>query len=428
MESMKGKRLLILSGTGPHVKVVRKAKELGIHTIVADYLEPSKAAPAKLISDENWNISLLDVDSLIRKAKESAIDGVVAAWSDISQMPYARICEALGLPCYGTPEQFGIMSDKSRFKELCRQNGVGVIPEYTLDDVRDGKIVFPVVTKPVDSRASKGISVCHDGQELEAGIACARSNSLSGNILIEKYIGGKNSFQVNYLFVDDEAYVLRTTDGYKGLVEEKLDRVALCSISPSVYTEEFMAEPNDRFVRMMRSIGFRNGPVMAQGFYDDGVFRFYDPGLRFPAVDYEAIYRSLYGADLAEIMITFALTGKMPEVKLSNKNVYLDGKAACILYPTLGAGKVSEVKGIDEVAKDPAVYAFECRYEAGDTVEWTYTTRQRFAEIVLLENSFDEMVRKIRQIQNTLCVQDENGRSMIYKPFDVGRLLKRNGG
>lgn len=424
MESMKGKRLLILSGTGPHVKVVRKAREMGVYTIVADYLEPSKAAPAKLISDENWNISLLDVESLIRKAKESDIDGVVAAWSDISQMPYAEICEALGLPCYGTPEQFRIMSDKGRFKELCRRNGIGVIPEYTEEDAKAHRISFPVVTKPVDSRASKGVSVCRNERELEAGIACARSNSLSGNILIEKYIGGKNSFQVNYLFADGKAYVLRTTDGYKGLVEEKLDRVALCSVSPSVYTEEYMAQVNDRFVEMMRSIGFRNGPVMAQGFYDDGVFRFYDPGLRFPAVDYEAIYRSLYGADLAEIMITFALTGKMPELKLSDRNVYLDGKSACILYPTLGAGTVSEVKGIDEVARDPAVYAMECRYEAGDTVEWTYTTRQRFAEIVLLENSFDDMVRKIRQIQQMLSVRDENGRDMMYKPFDVGRLLQ----
>lgn len=424
MNSFQGKRLLILSGTAPHVKVVKKAKEMGAYTIVADYLEPSKAAPAKLISDENWSISLLDVDSLIQKAKESNIDGVVAAWSDISQLPFAHLCEALGLPSYGTVEQFNIMSNKTRFKALCRQNGVDVIPEYTLEDVSNGAIQFPVVVKPADSRASKGVSVCRDKQELQAGIDNALANSVTGSILIEKYIGGKNSFQVNYLFVNGKAYVIRTADGYKGLVEERLDRVALCSISPSMYTKDFFCGANDRFVKMMQSIGFQNGPVMAQGFYDDGAFRFYDPGLRFPGVDYEAVYKALYGVDLAEIMITYALTGKMPELSLSDENALLGGKAACILYPTIGAGVISAISGLEQIENDPSVFAFECRYEPGDNVDWSFTTRQRLAEIVFLENDLSGVVEKIRSIQQVLKVSDVNGKSMIFKPFDVGRIVR----
>lgn len=424
MNELKGKRILILSGTGPHVKVVKKAKELGIYTIVADYLAPSKASPAKLIADESWNISLLNIDELIQRAKEANVDGVVAAWSDISQLPYVQICEALGLPCYGNSEQFKTMSNKSKFKELCKKNGVGVIEEYTLDDVANEAIQFPVVVKPVDSRASKGVSVCCDYQELYKGIEYANDNSVSKNIIIEKYIGGKNSFQVNYLFVNGNAYVLRTADGYKGLLEEKLDRVALCSISPSIYTNEFFNEVNEKFVKMMQSIGFQNGPVMAQGFYDEGVFRFYDPGLRFPGVDYEEIYKQLYSVDLAEIMIYFAITGKMPKVSLENQNVFLDGKVACILYPTIGAGKISEIKGIKQIEKDSSIYAFECRYGVGDSVEWSFTTRQRLAEIVLLENNLNELNEKIRYIQQIIEVKDVNGENMIYKPFDVSRLSK----
>ena len=424
MKSFQGKRLLILSGTAPHVKVVKKAKEMGVYTIVADYLEPSKAAPAKMISDENWNISLLEVDALIQRAKESNIDGVVAAWSDISQLPYARVCKALGLPCYGTVEQFNIMSNKTLFKSLCRKNGVDVIPEYTLEDVSNNTIQFPVVVKPVDSRASKGVSVCRDKQELIKGIDNAFNNSVSGSILIEKYIGEKNSFQVNYLFINGKAYVLRTADGYKGLVEELLDRVALCSISPSMYTNDFFCGVNDRFVNMMHSIGFRNGPVMAQGFYDDGAFRFYDPGLRFPAVDYEAVYKALYGVDLAEIMITFALDGKMPKLKISNKNALLGGKTACILYPIVGAGVISSINGLKQIENDPSVFAFECRYAPGDRVDWSFTTRQRLAEIVFLETDLNGVVEKIKSIQQSLKVWDVNGRDMIYMPFDVGRIIR----
>lgn len=38
-----GKKLLILGGAGPHVKVVESAHEMGIQTIVADYLPDSPA-------------------------------------------------------------------------------------------------------------------------------------------------------------------------------------------------------------------------------------------------------------------------------------------------------------------------------------------------------------------------------------------------
>ena len=45
-----GKKLLVLAGAGIHSKVVRAAKEMGIYTIVTDYLDP-KESPAKAIAD-----------------------------------------------------------------------------------------------------------------------------------------------------------------------------------------------------------------------------------------------------------------------------------------------------------------------------------------------------------------------------------------
>ena len=425
MSGFEGKRLLVLAGTGPHVQVVRRAKELGIHTIVADYLAPGMASPAKLIADETWEISLLDVDALIRKCREEPVDGVLAAWSDISQEPYFALCSALGLPCYGTGGQFRTMTNKHAFKKLCVECGVSVIPEYTREEALAGRAEFPVFVKPADSRGSKGTSLCENMEQLQRGIAYAEANSLSGEILIERYIGNKNSFQVNYFFVNGEAYVLRTADGYKGLVSEQLDRVALCSVSPSVYTEEYMAKANDAFVAMMKSIGFENGPVMAQGFYDRGVFRFYDPGLRFPGVVFDEVYHRLFGVDFAEVMITYALTGVMPALPLSNQSVYLDGKIGCILYPTLKAGTVSSVSGMEQVKSNPKVWSFDTRYAPGDQVEWTFTTRQRLAEIVFVAESFSDLKATILDLQRTIRVADENGADMMYCPFDVERLTQR---
>ena len=58
--SLIGKKLLVLGGAGVHCKVVEAAKEMGVYTVVADYLEV-KNSPAKQISDDNVLISILDL-------------------------------------------------------------------------------------------------------------------------------------------------------------------------------------------------------------------------------------------------------------------------------------------------------------------------------------------------------------------------------
>lgn len=94
-----GKKLLILGGAGVHCKVVNAAKELGVYTIVTDYL-PLGESPAKQISDEAWQIDIMDIDRITEKCHAEKVDGVLAFCLDPAQIPYQRICERLGVPCY----------------------------------------------------------------------------------------------------------------------------------------------------------------------------------------------------------------------------------------------------------------------------------------------------------------------------------------
>ena len=68
MGSLKGKKLLILAGADVHVKVVQAAKELGVYTIVTDYLS-REDSPAKQIAEEYWDLSITDVDEIADKAQ-----------------------------------------------------------------------------------------------------------------------------------------------------------------------------------------------------------------------------------------------------------------------------------------------------------------------------------------------------------------------
>ena len=60
--NFKGKKILFLGAHALTVHLIQKAKEMGMYTIVTDYI---KDAPAKLVADQFYDISTLDIDALV---------------------------------------------------------------------------------------------------------------------------------------------------------------------------------------------------------------------------------------------------------------------------------------------------------------------------------------------------------------------------
>ena len=87
-----GKRLLIMGGMRISCEIVRKAKEMGIVTIVADY-NPVEKSPAKVIADEALNLNITDVDAVVKTIEEKRIDGVLVGFNDMLLPFYAEICQ-----------------------------------------------------------------------------------------------------------------------------------------------------------------------------------------------------------------------------------------------------------------------------------------------------------------------------------------------
>ena len=142
-QELKGKRLLILGGMRFSCEIVRKAQQMGIYTLVADY-NKIEDSPGKQIADEAVDLSVIDVDAVVDYVKRNAIDGIFVGFNDMLLPYYAEICAKAGLPCYGTKEQFETLIAKNQYKALCRQFGVPTIPEYNLNDEN---IKYPVLNE-----------------------------------------------------------------------------------------------------------------------------------------------------------------------------------------------------------------------------------------------------------------------------------------
>lgn len=422
----KGKKLLILAGAGPHSKVVESAKEMGINTVVADYLPASVYSPAKLIADESLMNNIFDVDELIEYGKAKGIDGVIGFCIDPTQRPAWQIAAGLKLPTFGSWEQVIALTDKNVFKKLCRDTGVDVIPEYTEADIETDRIQYPVLVKPVDSRGSRGAKVCIDKNELLEALPLAKQESSNGGAIIEKYMNNNQDLTISYIVKDGNPTLISLGDRYPGQKEDNLDRQLSCTIQPSRYTKMYMENVNDRVIGMIKTLGIKNGPVFMQGFIDGNTVRMYDPGIRFPGNEYERIYKLATGLDPMKSIISFAVGGEILDYNGKIEGSYdLNGKVAIQYMINVGAGEIALFDGLDEIAAHPNILDIQQRHFVGDKIENTGDIKHRAGEIsILVERDATAMRDIIMFVQNHLKIEDIHGNTMIISPINANQIFE----
>ncbi len=419
MKDLKGKKLLVLAGADVHVKVVKAAKELGVYTIVTDYLA-LEDSPAKQIADEHWELSITDVDAIVEKCKEERVDGVLAFCIDPAQIPYQQICEKLNVPCYGTKAQFEIMTDKRLFKDYCVSCGVGIIPEYTVEDVESDKVIYPILVKPTISRGSRGQTICNCKADVKDAIEIAHKESKDGGILIERFMQGVQDMAFAYMVVGGEPYLVKIGDRYLGAPEDNLDRQQMATVIPSRYTTEYMTKSNPRVKAMIKKMGVTFGAVFFQGFYENGQEFMYDPGLRFPGSDFDLVLKQATGFDSMRAFVQFALTGDIHSCFGDIETAYNYGGGHClILSLSAREGTITILEGVDKVAKHPYVYSAYARRKVDDHIENRGDVTQRVAEFCAFIPKDESIEDFVNYVYRTVKVRDENGEDMIISKVKI---------
>lgn len=406
-------KLLILAGADVHCKVVQAAKELGVYTIVTDYLK-IEDSPAKQMADEAWMYNIMDVDSIVARCREEKVDGVLSFCIDPAQIPYQQICEKLNVPCYGTREQFAIMTNKRLFKDYCKKHGIDIVPEYTEEDVENGNVTYPILVKPDDSRGSRGQTVCYSREEVAEAVVFARKESSRAGVIIERYMRGKQDFSLSYIVINAIPYILKIGDRYLGRVEDNLERQHICTLAPSNFTPNYKKFVEPKVKTLISTLGIQFGAVFLQGFIEGNRVYFYDPGLRFPGSDFDVVLKHATGFDPMKTMVRFALTGEISSCEGNPEEAYrLNGGVCIILSIAARPGRIKVFEGLDKLEKDIRVFSVSRRYSAGETVPNTGDLKQRVAEIVAYLSERQEACEFTQWVYKTLRILDENDQDMI---------------
>jgi len=102
----------------------------------------------------------------------------------------------------------------------------------------------------------------------------------------------------------------------------------------------------------------------------------------------------------------------------------LKGKYACTLWVLLRAGKIKSIIGLDDARQDKSVVHIVQRFIEGDEVlpSMVGNEKQVLARIYIVTHSKDNLLKKIKEIESKLSVNDECGNDMIIELLDVASI------
>ncbi|MCR5781235.1 MAG: hypothetical protein K6G90_00725 [Clostridia bacterium] len=411
-----GKRLLSLGGANQVIKAIEQANKMGVYTIVTDM---DDKALAKSIASESLPFSVTDVDGIVSWCRQNPVDGVLNFGIDAAQKPYISICEALGLPHFGTHRQVDYLTNKQTFKALCVECGVDVIQSYREEDINDDFSDYPLLIKPARSSGSRGGSVCFSKEEALTGIEKAKRVSADGKVIIEKYMKGHPDFTVEYFFSDGVPYLVKAADRYTGRLEDRLDRSGMGNVAPSKYADMYLEKVQPRVLAMLRKIGLTDGVMFMQGFVDGDTVRFYDPAYRFPGSEYEKNLLAATGVNLIEKVIAFAFGAPLPADPALQDCYRLAGKCAISLLFAGRPGRIAVFEGMDKIRQVPGVVSVIQRKPVGYVIPASGDVGQRIAEIAIIVDDDKEIIENtVLKVQSLIRVQDENGENMLVSLAD----------
>lgn len=411
MESLKGKKLLVLGGSAYMIDPVLQAKSMGIYTIVTD-LHGIEKAPAKLVADEYWDISLMAYDQLVPKIKENKVDGILTGFTDAFLLAYQHLCELTGLPCYATKEAFEVTMDKAKFKQLCRDNGVPVIPEYTLGEF-DPSIITPtnkIIIKPVDNSGSNGVVLCEKAEDFPRCLDYALSFSQKKQVVIEKYME-MDSISVSYTIQDGEISLSTTDDRYIHKSENG-SSVTQCGVYPSKYADAYMAKIDAKVRKMYRNGGLKNGVLTLQFFTDGNEFYAMEMGHRLSGGQHYCFTQEENGVSGLECLIRFAVTGRMAEYPIKEKDNPRFQHVYCHLFILGKQATIAQIKGLDYVESLPEVFHLSRDRKEGDEIGRDGTSSQKVLGVFLKVNDIDHLKKVMRGIEEHFHVYDAAGNDL----------------
>lgn len=205
------KKIMVLGASDFQIPIIKKCRAMGLETFVVDY---DKDAVGFSLADHRFILSTTDESAVLDLARKCKINAIITN-SDYPVRTLAKVCEEMFLPgpsCHSAK----LATNKYQQRKILSDNGFAT-PKFTdfrsLNDLKSASknMTYPLIVKPVDSSASRGVSKVSTQEQLLSVCLSTLSYSREKLGIIEEFISGPE-FSVEVLVQDNVAHVIAITE------------------------------------------------------------------------------------------------------------------------------------------------------------------------------------------------------------------------
>ncbi len=186
-------------------RVFHSARQMGMRC-VAVYVDADADAPFVADADEavRLSTSYLDGDAILAAAKATGAGAIHPGYGFLSENAgFAKQVTDAGLRWVGpSPEAIEQMGDKLAAKSLAEAAQVPTLPGSN-DPTDDDAVGYPLLVKAAAGGGGKGMRVVERPEDLEASVAAAQREALSGfsddRVFLERYVARARHIEIQIL-------------------------------------------------------------------------------------------------------------------------------------------------------------------------------------------------------------------------------------
>lgn len=376
------KRLLVVGAGKFQCKGIQRAKELGYWVIATD---GNKLAPGKDIADKFEHLDILDIESHIKLAKESNIDGVISFSTEAPLETVTAVANFLNLTSISDND---VKFSKSKIfqRELALTNNVLVPKRETIKSHDDITIPFPIIIKPIDSAGGRGISVLHNNENISDAITKALNNSKKEEVIVEEFLVGTEITVEGFVY-DGKHKVLALS------TKEKFDQNPTIA-SRIFYRNDFVKEDKEyiegSLAKIITKLGTSYGATHTEFIHvpSKGIY-FIESSIRGGGFNiFSSAIKNCTEYDILEAHINYALN-ILPEEPKS-----IEDKCCLIefLFPKEGTIKSIELPDINDNVD------IDIFLNVGDKIQSLDWDGSRIGTITITSNTVESAVNELKSV------------------------------
>lgn len=407
MDKSNKKKLMILGGSRYAIPVIDKAHELGCYVITCDYLPDNIAHK---YSDEYCNISIIDKEAVLQKAKELKIDGITSFACDPGVVTAAYVAEKMGLPFQGSYESTCILQDKGLFRKFLKDNGFNVPNAKRYTDINEPMkdieyFNWPVIVKPTDSAGSKGVTKVEKPENLNNAIKIALNGAHNGAFIIEDFLtfegyhSSADPFTVNgdlkFVTYSDQLFDIEADNPY----------TPAYIIWPSTMKEENQKILSEETQRLMKLLNMKTGIYNIESCVAKGKPYLMEVSPRGGGCKIAELQKLAFDIDLIENEIRNAIGLPLNEIKQNKCN-----GVWCEMVVHARPGESGILKGIEinPEIKQKYVKVIDMTAKEGDMVLPFTGANMSLGDMFLRFDSREELDEIISKTNEWLKIKLEN--------------------